>query len=602
MIALSFADLYCGAGGATTGVVKAAKRLGRDIKFGVAINHWPVAVETHSSNHPNVKHLCESIEAVDPCAAVPKGHLDLLWASPECTHHSRARGGKPRQNQSRSGANHILAWLDKLYVKNVIIENVPEFMDWGPLNKKGKSIRAQRGESFRCFIESLKARNYNVDYRVLNAADYGDPTSRRRLFVIARRKPLKVVWPEPSHRAPGGGKDLFSKAKPWRTARSIIDWTDLGTALSARKKPLSPNTMRRIAAGLKKFCGMSFIIPANFGDRKGQQARCNSVDAPLGTVLTSNYHAVVTPFILGQQSCAAPRSTDEPLPTVATDGAIALATPFLVQTDNLKSNGKCIRSVDEPMPTQVTKNNTGVVTPFIVNFRGTKKKQLDKSASSVDEPIGTVSTKDHHAVIRPFLVQMDHTGSKGKLSSVDEPAPTTVTKQNCGLVRPFLVSTRHGEGDLRTADTEKPLPTTTAKGEWGVINPFIVKHRGTSKSHLKSSAESIDRPVSTISTSGKHHLLVQPFIAKYYGTATAQGVEEPLGSVTCKDRFLLVNPATNEQHELEIYFRLLKPGELAAAHSFPKKYKFSGNKTQIVKQIGNSNPTELTAALTGAVM
>ena len=381
MTPLAFADLYCGAGGATTGVLRAARRCGREIGFGVAINHWPTAVATHSANHPGVTHLCESIERVDPCVAVPGGVLDLLWASPECTHHSRARGGKPRQNQSRSGASHVLTWLDKLYVKSVIIENVPEFAEWGPLGANGEPLKSQKGECFAAFIQSLKARHYHVEWRVLNAADYGDPTSRRRLFIIAVKRPRKVVWPEPTHRPTGETVSLFGTTKPWRTAREIIDWSNLGTPLSRRKKPLSPNTLRRIEAGLKKFCG-------------------------------------------GQ----------------------------------------------------------------------------------------------------PFLVQTDQTGGPGTLTSVDEPMPTAVTKQNCGLVTPFLT--------------------------------------------------------------------------KYYGTALCQSVDDPLDSVTTKDRFLLVNPVSNERHEREIYFRLLQPGELAAAHSFPRDYRFTGNKAEVVKQIGNSNPTELTAALT----
>ena len=441
MTPLAFADLYCGAGGATTGVLRAARRNGREIGFGVAINHWPIAVATHSANHPGVTHLCESIEQVDPCVAVPAGVLDLLWASPECTHHSRARGGKPRQNQSRSGASHVLTWLDKLYVKAVIIENVPEFAEWGPLGADGTPLKSKRGECFAAFVQSLQARNYHVEWRVLNAADYGDPTSRRRLFVLAVKRPRKVVWPEPTHRTPGDTDNLFGHAKAWRTAREIIDWSNLGTPLSQRKKPLSPNTMRRIQAGLKKFCGR-----------------------PL-------------------QSCAAPRSADAPVPTIATDGAIALAQPFLV---NMKGQSNSV-SVDQPLPT-------------------------------------ATAHAQHLYLAQPFLVQTDQTGGRGSVTSVDEPMPTAVTKQNCGLVTPFLTA--------------------------------------------------------------------------YYGSSLAQSVDEPLDSVTTKDRFLLVNPQTNERHELEIYFRLLQPGELAAAHSFPRDYRFTGNKSEVVKQIGNSNPTELTAALT----
>lgn len=538
---IAFADLFCGAGGATTGVLLAAERNGIAIKDGVAINHWPVAVETHSANHPKVRHLCEAIERVDPCEAVPGGKLDLLWASPECTHHSRARGGKPRQNQSRAGASHILTWLDKLYIRNVIIENVPEFMDWGPLDCHGQPMKSRRGESFRAFIESIKARNYNVGWRILNAADYGDATTRRRLFVICRRRPLKIVWPEPTHRpCEEATRELFGKKKRWRPAREIIDWSDLGTPLSQRKRPLRPNTMRRIIAGLEKFCGLSFVLPTNdFGE-----GRVNSPDDPLETVTTKAHPAVVQPFVIGQQSCATAKSTNGPIPTVATDGAIGLVT-CLVQTDQTGSNGHCISSVDEPVRTAVTKNNKALVNAFVLPREGVFRGNASRS--------------------------------------VDDPLPTATASHGAG----FLVSLAHAGN----------------RGEYALCRPFIVRMRGTQNGQINGSAKSADDPLDTLSAGGKHHALINPFLTSYYGNSTnAQSVNDPLDSVTTKDRFMLVNPKTNEARELEIYFRLLKPEELALAHSFPKDYRFVGNKTQVVKQIGNSNPVELTAALTAAVI
>lgn len=419
-MSLVFADLFCGAGGATTGVLQAAARLGIPVRDGVAINHWPTAVETHTTNHPRIRHLCEAIERVDPTVAVPGGRLDLLWASPECTHHSVARGGRPRQNQSRAGASHVLTWLDKLRVSNLIVENVREFEDWGPLNENGYPIQRLKGASFRAFIQSIQARNYRVEHRVLNAADYGDATTRRRLFIVARKMPARITWPEPSH---GRDADLFSSTAPYRTARQIIDWSDKGKALSQRRRPLASCTMRRISEGLRRFCGI--------------------------------------PFVLGQQSGGAARPVDEPIPTITCGGAIALC--------------------------------------------------------------------------QPFLVKMDHTGEDGdRLAaprSVDEPVPTVVTKQNLGLVTPFLT--------------------------------------------------------------------------KYYGTATAVSVDEPLDTVTTKDRHLLVIPKLEDAppaQRLEIFFRLLRPDELARAHSFPADYQFAGTKADAVKQIGNSNPVGLTAALTAAVL
>lgn len=532
-------DLYCGAGGATTGMLHALKARGHAVRDALAINHWPIAVETHTANHPMVRHLCEEISSVDPCAAVPGGRVDILWASPECTHHSRARGGKPRQNQSRAGANHVLAWLDKLYVPNLILENVPEFLDWGPLNTAGEPIKSKKGECFKAFVESLRARNYNVDWRIVCAADYGDATTRRRVILIARRKPHKITWPEPTHRpvdrAYGeSASDLLAKVQPWKPAREIIDWSDLGQPLSQRKRPLSPNTMRRIEAGLRKFCGLPFVLPT-----RGDKNQVRDPERPLQTITCdSRGIALVQPFLMGQQSCAAARSVEDPAPTVATDGAIALVQPFLVKTDNVGKNG----------------GNT-------------------------------------------------HTGGA---RSIEAPLSTTVSKQNVGLVNAFLVSTRHGGTDdvsMRSKSTDGPLPTLTAKGEWGLCQPFLIHANGTSESHLTSSAKSVNAPTGTVLANGNHQWLVRPFLTKYYGTANgSQSVDDPLDAVTTKDRFLLVNPQTNEAHELEIYFRLLKVEELARAHSFPDDYVFSGTKTDAVKQIGNSNPVGLTAAMTSAVL
>ena len=234
-------DLFCGAGGESTGLRNAARALGLDLEL-LAVNHWDLAISTHSMNHPEARHLCESIQSIDPLEAIPSGRVNLLWASPECTHHSIARGGRPRSDQSLASAWLILKWLSELYVERVIIENVKEFADWGPLGADGKPLKSKKGESFRAFLSSLKALGYRVDYRILCAADYGDPTTRRRLFIQAVRGNRPITWPEVSHTE---SPDLFGSS-PWKPAREIIDWSIPGSSLFDRKKPLAPATMARI--------------------------------------------------------------------------------------------------------------------------------------------------------------------------------------------------------------------------------------------------------------------------------------------------------------------------------------------------------------------
>lgn len=455
-------DLFCGAGGSSTSLAHACSELGLGLRL-LAINHWDVAIKTHSANHPDAAHLCETLDSVDPRKAVPGGKLDLLVASPECTHHSIARGGKPINDQSRASAWHVLRWCEALQIQNVLIENVREFQTWGPIGTNGRPLKRRRGETFHAFLNALRSLGYTVDYRILNAADYGDPTSRERLFIIARRGRKPVAWPEPTHTR-DGRETLFGKSPKWRAAREIIDWTLAGESIFNRKRPLSPNTMARIFAGLKKYCLLPFIVP-NFGEREGQQPRTHSiesplptvtsrgagvlvqpfivefhnnqnarsVDEPLSTILTRGHHALCEPFVLGQQSQAAPRSVDQPLPTIATDGAIALVQPFIIGAGGPRGAQEP-RSVDEPMPTILIDDHHALVEPFIINFSH-KGKGADGYAYSIDRPLTTITTKAEHAVVQPYLVKYNGTGGA---HSVDDPLDTISTKDRFGLVIPEL--------------------------------------------------------------------------------------------------------------------------------------------------------------------
>lgn len=192
------ADLWCGGGGSSTGIANAIKKLGYKLDL-TACNHWSVAVATHQKNHPTARHYNKEIDSINPLALFEDRKLDLLWASPECVHHSRARGGKPRDEQRRADAWDLQRWIEKLYVKTIIIENVREFVDWGPLGEDNKPLKSKKGVYFKQFIDFLKIL-YTVEYRVLNCADYGDPTTRERFFLIAKRgKNKKIFFPEPTH-------------------------------------------------------------------------------------------------------------------------------------------------------------------------------------------------------------------------------------------------------------------------------------------------------------------------------------------------------------------------------------------------------------------
>ena len=394
---LNTADLFCGAGGAMTGMEDALEKKGVQ-HVGIAINHWKIAVETMKRNHPDVDTKCMSIEEAVPADLVPGGELDILWASPSCTHHSRAKGGKPRSNQLRAQPELILTWLDQLFVRRLIVENVPEFVDWGPLDREGRPIKSRVGDCFKAWVAALEARNYVVSWRIVNCADYGDATTRRRFFLKAVRRGCgRIVWPEPTY-AENPQPDLFGERKRWRGIRECLDLSDTGKSIFGRKKPLSANTLRRIQVGLKRYCGMEFqmdMLGAGGPDgcrirsvdepRVTQHAGGNRVaivkpflvklrnhetvepiDAPITTVTCSGaHHALCTPIVLGQQGGAECRPVDKPCPTIATAGAIRLIQPFIFT----EQNNNAPRSVDEPVRTLTTVRKDYVCLPQLEDGR-----------------------------------------------------------------------------------------------------------------------------------------------------------------------------------------------------------------------------------------
>ena len=345
------ADLFCGAGGTSSGLLLAAKQLRREVDL-LAINHWNIAIDTHTRNHPGARHLCESLDGVDPRKAIPGGRLDLLCASPECTHHSLARGGKPRSDQSRATAWHILRWAEALRVENILIENVKEFQTWGPLTKLGKPMKRKKGQTFLAFIHALRSLDYTVEWRVLNAADYGDATSRHRLFIMARRNG-PITWPKPSH---------AGKHKP---ARDILNFEIKGRDILNTDRPLKPRTMCRIAAGLKRFGGQAFLVKL-YGTNT-----VSSLDKAMPTITAQGNHlALAQPFIISTTHHGGDRvySIEKPMPTItcAKRGEMALIQPFIIK---YYGRGENAIPISEPLPTITTKARFGLVQPCKIRNR-----------------------------------------------------------------------------------------------------------------------------------------------------------------------------------------------------------------------------------------
>lgn len=604
------ADLFCGAGGTSQGLLMAANRLNADLEL-IAVNHWQVAIDTHAVNHPEQQNLCTGLDDVDPLKLVPGRRLHILCASPECTHHSVARGGKPMDDQSRSSPWLILRWMEKLYIDNVIIENVPEFQSWGPLGVDNRPLASKKGEMFQQWLEMVRALGYRVEYRVLNCADYGAPTTRRRLFIICRRGNKKITWPEPSHIAPAAksaSMAMFPDARPnWRTAREIIDWSKPSKDIFDRKKSLSPNTLRRISAGMLKFNGIKIDLEKCI--REGLRpylvvlrgtSNVASVDSPLPTVTNSGAHyGLVQPFLLPHRVKDGVHDIEEPFRTItATSSDFALVEPFTLQIDHTGGSSASVRSVDAPIPTLVTKANTCIVEPFLIG------QQSGATPRSTDEPSPTVATGGAISLTQPFLSHYRGNHSEkqdgdGRNGSVENPLPTQDTSNRFALAEPFIVP-QFGGADPRSV--EKPLGTvtTTSRGV-GLTEPFIatVTHQGGDR------VRSVDQPLATV-TRSMGDGVAEPYLVEYYGQGGAVAVDEPVPTVVTKDRFGLTLPKWIQEgdlvYRLEIRFRMLQPRELARAQGFEDSYQFTGNREAVVKQIGNAVPPPMAAALCGEVL
>jgi DNA (cytosine-5)-methyltransferase 1 len=324
-------DLFAGGGGASEGIARA---LGRHPD--IAVNHDPAAIAMHRANHPTTIHFCESVFKVTPREAVGGRPIGLLWASPDCTHFSKSKGGKPRSKKIRGLAWVVVRWAKEAAPRVIALENVEEFADWGPLKSDDKPDEARAGQTFRAFVRKLERYGYRVEHRVLVAADYGAPTTRKRLFLVARRDGASIAWPAPTHaETPRRG------LRAWRTAGEVIDWSIPMRSVFTREKGLVDNTMRRIARGIVKYVldvPRPFLVHSGNGERVGQEPRTYSLARPLGTVVAGGVkHRLVAAFLTknyGSPPYPKPlksvgQSLDEPVGTITTQDHHHLAAVSL---------------------------------------------------------------------------------------------------------------------------------------------------------------------------------------------------------------------------------------------------------------------------------
>jgi len=562
-------DNFAGGGGASVGIEWA---IGRSPD--IAINHDPEAIAMHKANHPETRHYVADVFDVNPLEACRGKRVGLAWFSPDCTYFSKARGAKPFRDRNKARkrrglAGVVLKWAAQVAPRVIAMENVEEFQYWGPLDKHGRIDELKRGFNFRRFVARLENLGYKWKIWILRACDYGAPTTRRRLFLLARNDGNEIVCPAPSHAAKG---DMF--LKPYRTAADCIDWSIpcpsiFMTKEEARawtqqtgvtiKRPLSEKTLKRIAAGVKRYVldsAKPFIVQVAHGvggfDGEGL-GRTHAIDEPVKTITGSRRgtHAVVTPFIsrLGQQGGNGNYVNDaeDPLTTVTTKAEHLLVTPFTVPVKTWGGGGNEPRSVEEPMRTTTTskRGEHALVVPALIQTSWGERQEKDGCKEqaprvlNLHAPLGTVMGGGiKHSVVAAFLAK--HFGDKGQRpgSAMDEPVATITSVDHHSLVAAHIVNLKGSMDDRQVSGSEA------------------------------------DQPIGTITAQGTHWAEVRAFLYKYYGTQQDPRLEDPMHTLTTKDRMALVTVMIGgeEYAIVDIGMRMLTPRELFRAQGFPDDY------------------------------
>lgn len=576
-------DSFAGGGGASLGIEWA---LGRSPD--IAINHDAEALAMHRVNHPKSKHLCENVWRVDPVKACRGKRVGLMWLSPDCKHHSKAKGGKPVDKKIRGLAWIACSWARKLGPKKprlIVLENVEEFEGWGPLLEDGRPCPVRKGLTFRRFVRELENLGYVVEHRPLIAADFGAPTIRKRLFLIARCDGLPIVWPEPTHDASGR-----HGLPVWRSAAECIDFSIPCPSIFERAKPLANNTLRRIARGVKKFvidAAEPFIVRTAHGEGSGKTKRwgrgSHPLREPLPTAPASNDFALVAPYITKFRNGSIGSDIAQPLHTVTAGGhqnpsrpgtgnAMGLVAPYLARIGQTGGNGDYVNSVDSPVTTITSKAEHLLVAPTLIQTGYGERKGQRPRVPGLGKPLGTVvGGGGKHALVAAFMAQ--HNGG--------------------------FYDARGGAG----RKLAEPISTITQAGSnQSLVASSLVKLKGSSRH-----GQAVTDPLHTVQAGGNHYAEVQAFLIKYYGTDQDPQLKEPLHTVTSKDRFGLVMVMGCLYAIVDICMRMLQPRELFRAQGFPDTYKIERDvngkpftKSAQVKMCGNSVSPPVAKAIIAA--
>lgn len=599
-------DFFCGGGGAGTGLEMG---LGRAVT--VAKNHSPAAISMHTMNHPHAKHFTTDVFEGDPDTECDGRAVGWFHMSPDCTHHSQAAGGQPRKREIRNLSWIGLKWAGMKQPRVISLENVKQILQWGPLVAKrckstGRVIKLggviaepdevvpvgeqflvpdpkRRGQTWAVFVAELQRLGYVVEWRVIKACDFGAPTSRERLFMIARCDGQPIVWPEPTH-----AKNPAKGQQKWSTAAECIDWTIPSKSIFGRKKDLAPATLRRVAKGMRKFvldAANPFIVPiANWSGESVQSA-----DEPLRTV---------TSYPKG--------------------GAFSVVSPVLVGAGGPMYSGKPV-ALDQPVGALMTQNHRAVAAAALVQLGNGDKPGSAPRSADLAQPLGIImASGGKYAVATAFMAQMNGGFNTTAAKSIEDPMTTvTNTGSQQQLVTANLV---HLRGNCDARDLNDPLYTISAGGtHHGLMTAFLERQFGASV------GQGLNEPAPTITAGGggKSSLVelklspeveagalrVAAFLISYYGTENVSDTNEPAPTITTRDRLALVTVTIKGTPYVivDICLRMLQPAELYKAQGFPGDYIISHGadgkpftKTQQVHMCGNSVSPPPMAALARA--
>ncbi len=624
-------DNFAGGGGTSTGLEAA---FGRPVD--IAINHDPEALAMHAINHPHTQHLCESVWDVDPIAVTSNQPVGLVWLSPDCKHFSKAKGGTPVAKHIRGLAWVGMRWVALTKPRVLMLENVEEFQTWGPLlvgaDGTARPDPARKGKTFASFVRQLRAHGYVVDWRELRACDNGAPTIRKRLFLIARRDGLPIIWPEQTHAAPTDRRVLAGKLLPHRTAAECIDFTLPAASIFGRAKPLAVNTQRRVAKGLWRHVlasGSPFIV--GVGGRMGQSPE-RTVQAPMQTITSKAdscvAQPVLAPFVATNTSGHPGGHALQPLHTVTTGGHHALVAPTITPLRGTTDAHLGGHDAQAPLSTVAASGTHHALTAAHIT-----KFNTGSIGTGLDEPLSTItaggtpkrpSTGITQGMVAAHMVTIgygERQGQDARTQPIAKPLGTAVAggiKQ--GIVAAHLVDMGHGEGACGTKrfshgvrSIEAPLNTITASGGTSAIAAAYLEQAN--GGFYDGDGRRVDAPTSTITSSGAQQRLVTAYAVAYYSSGGQwQDLADPMRTLPTKGRMGLVQvvhasadclaPEHRErarqcaellhthlpehfptaadlvlmQHAgqwwalVDITLRMLKPKELFKAQGFPEGY------------------------------